>query len=905
MPPVSGQGNRPLAALTDGWVRGRERVQYRLILAARTTRQPEKLPMFRFLPGAILALLLPTLSFSADAQGDPLPPGAVARIGTTRLRHAAYVSALAFSPDGRRISSATIWFDTAVWDARTGRALAFRSSRRGEGLFCAAVSPDGSLFAGRTDDRKLGVQEALGGKFLHRFSGKKEPCEGLVFSRDNHWLASADFDGNTYLWDLRARKLAHRLKGKPPGSLDHYCHAFTPDGAVFIQARADGITLRDVQTGTEIRHIDSKKEEEWPGGAAVSPDGKLLAVRIGSSRVDLWEIKTGRHVRKIAEQPDAVGLVFSPDGKHLVTGRDPGEICFWEVETGKRARSLSLSKEAYPMSLAFSPDGKLLAAGSDDHAIRIWDLASGKGLLPVSPRLGGTPSMRFLSDGKTLLVHCRDGMNSQYATIDDRLSFWDLRGSLLRQANLVPQKAHACALSGDARTVAYGTGPNFGFMLSPVPNGDLESSLRLCEAASGKQLVQEDGMPCQIHDLTFSPDGRFLLVNALNAGPNKCDYHRVDALQIWKRTSPTRLEKVADIPTRSFLSGWCVSPDSRWVVVASKRGCRFHDCETGKLIRSYPDAPGSVVAVSPSGRVLVSRVGDDDARTGKLALVWEKATGKTICKLSCQPDQTDWSPLVVSPEGRFIAGCLDREVIALWDAFTGKQLAKLEGHRGDIGSLAFSPDGRYLVSASADTTVLVWDWRKELPKTPGTIQWSAERLEQLWQDLQGSDPRPAYLAIAALLRSPGQAIDLVRRKARPVGSDARIERWIEELDSDRYEVRETAMKELTDAAELAEGALRRTLAASPSLEARRRIVQLLDRLPSASLHPSTLATVRSLELLEMIDTPQACKLVEEVAPGLGDGMSRREAEETLHRLKRRGPERDRIPPLAPPRRPHP
>ena len=172
----------------------------------------------------------------SNAHGDPLPPDAVARIGTTRLRHAAYVASLAFSPDGKRISAATIWFDLGVWDAHTGQALAFRSSRREKGLFRPSVSPDGSLFAGRTDNGELGVQQALSGKIVHRFAGKKELCEGLVFSRDNRWLASADRDGNTYLWDLQSGQLAHQIKAKPPGTFDDFCHAFTPDGGIFIQA---------------------------------------------------------------------------------------------------------------------------------------------------------------------------------------------------------------------------------------------------------------------------------------------------------------------------------------------------------------------------------------------------------------------------------------------------------------------------------------------------------------------------------------------------------------------------------------------------------------------------------------------------------------------------------------------
>jgi hypothetical protein len=291
--------------------------------------------------------------------------------------------------------------------------------------------------------------------------------------------------------------------------------------------------------------------------------------------------------------------------------------------------------------------------------------------------------------------------------------------------------------------------------------------------------------------------------------------------------------------------------------------------------------------VSPSGRLLVSRDAAD-ARRGKVVLVWEQATGKPICKLDCKPGQTDCAPLVVSPDGKFVAGCLDSEVVALWDAFTGKQVGQLEGHRGDIGLLVFSPDGRFLVSGSADTTILIWDWRKKLPNTSETVKLSEERLEHLWQELSASDPRRAYRAIGVLVRSPGQAVDLLRRKMRPATRDdqPKFKQWIEDLDSDRFQVREDALKALTDSGELAEAALRQALARPLSLEAQRRITQVLDKLPTAAPHSATLATLRSLEVLEFINTPEAHTFLGELSRRTDDAILSREAAQTFKRLNR-------------------
>jgi hypothetical protein len=242
----------------------------------------------------------------------------------------------------------------------------------------------------------------------------------------------------------------------------------------------------------------------------------------------------------------------------------------------------------------------------------------------------------------------------------------------------------------------------------------------------------------------------------------------------------------------------------------------------------------------------------------------------------------------MSPDGSFIAGCLDREVIVLWDAFTGKQLGKLEGHRGEIGSLVFSPDGRFLVSASADTTILIWDWKRKLPKTPENVSVSADRLEQLWQDLQASDAQRAYAAIGVLVHWPTQAVDLLRRKTRPAGTEEqqKFTQWIHDLDSDRFQVREKAVNQLTDSGELAEAALRQALAKPLSPEARRRVIRVLDNLPSAPPHFSTLATLRSLEVLEIINTAEARNFIDELSRGSSDAIRTREAKQSLKRVKR-------------------
>jgi hypothetical protein len=99
-------------------------------------------------------------------------------------------------------------------------------------------------------------------------------------------------------------------------------------------------------------------------------------------------------------------------------------------------------------------------------------------------------------------------------------------------------------------------------------------------------------------------------------------------------------------------------------------------------------------------------------------------------------------------------------------------------------------------------------------------------------------------------------------------------------------VRENATKELSTSAERAEVALRQALTEALTPEAKRRVIQVLEKLPSAAPHPATLVTIRSLEVLEIINTLEARNLIEELSRDTGDPIRKREAERTLKRMQR-------------------
>src|SRR5262249_34353448 len=187
--------------------------------------------------------------------------------------------------------------------------------------------------------------------------------------------------------------------------------------------------------------------------------------------------------------------------------------------------------------------------------------------------------------------------------------------------------------------------------------------------------------------------------------------------------------------------------------------------------------------------------------------------------------------------------------VRVWDVTAGKEVSQFKGHTGRVETVAFAPDGKAIASGSTDTTILVWDaatLMKDLPQ-PQRFELPDGSVEPLWADLAGEDAGKALQSLLKLAGAPEQAVPFLGGQLKPAAPvDAQqVERWIADLESEKYAVRREVAANLVKAGEQVVPALQQVLTTQPTIETRKRVEELLDRFTGGTLTTDQLRLSRT------------------------------------------------------------
>jgi len=596
--------------------------------------------------------------------------------------HTDRVWAAAYSPDGRRIVTAS-WDNTArIWDAATGREM-LRLRGHTDHVNSAAFSRDGLRIVTGSAHKTARIWDAATGRQMLLLGGHTDLVSFAEFSPDGRRVLTASSDKTARIWDAESGRELLQLSGHTD-ILESA--AFSPDGRRVVTA-SDDKTARiwDAVTGRQIMLLGG--HSDLVEAAAFSPDGQRVVTASDDRTVRIWDVASARQIMLLAGHADwVVSAAFSPDGQRVVTASVDRTARVWDAASGRELKQLNGHTDRVTFA-AFSPDGERVVTSSVDGTARVWDASNGQQRL--IGHTGRVWSAAFSPDGKRVVT----------ASYDKTARIWDTATG--RQIGLLEGHADrviSAAFSPDGKHVV---------------TGSYDRSARIWEAQTGQELLQLSGHGDLVSTAAFSPDGHWIVT----ASGDK-------SARIWDAATGKQVSLLSGhtelVETAAF------SPDGRRVVTASDdRTVRIWDAVTARQIMLLSGHTDHVIsaAFSPDGRRVITASSDATAR------IWDAATGRELMRLD-GPDRMVGAAF--SPDGRRIVAALGDKTARVWDSTSGQQLMVLSGHSDLVEAAAFSPDSEQIVTASDDTTARIWDAR-----TPALDD------QVLWTEAAQFDPLPS------------------------------------------------------------------------------------------------------------------------------------------------------------------
>ncbi len=820
-----------------------------------------------------------------DQYGDPLPPGAVARLGARRFRHDGNPQNLVFTPDGKTLIGRT-YSGVLLWDVTSGQVrcqLPVRTALSANGM---DVSPDGKTLAVTEcaqgdEDTKVGLWELPSGKKKNTISlpksegpdgNLKPPVNPLRFTPDGKSLIFCQTsDGKAVIFDLVLGRVRSKLGGSD-FPFDHF--AISPDGKTFAGvAKPDkngsnlGVQLWDIQTGKHIRTIVDYPDGSNGATIAFAPDGLTIALAI-KSRIYIADVQTGKQLRHIdTENKGGLrGMIFSRDGKNLVSSTGESKVVVRNVGSGQAIHTFE-GREGLPQSLALSPDGNTIALGTVGHSVQLWDVVSGKELF--TEYIGHdfpVECLAFAVNGRTLASGSESSgiyvADSAYISTqrgkNDQILLWDMTNR--KQTKTLPWRSHFLSFSPDGQNLALITS-RFG------------PAIAIWNEKAGKKSIDYDLSGIAVDRMIFSNDAKKLILLSRNYDGQQWRVCRRDLdLDTGKKIQEW------DIPPELYSP--FLLPDHKTVIGAMQGGgILLFDTLSGKLesFRGEGKDAYSSILPSPNSKQVAGVIGSGAPRWGatdEIAVV-NVSTGKESFRLKAH--QGEVSAIAWSPDSRLMASGDKRilpleptggQTVRVWNPATGKEIACFGEFNTDVFSLVFSPDGNSLVGGLRDGTILIWDVSKHLKILP-VQKLGEEDLQACWADLINGDVETVRQVHWTLVNGKKQSVPFMRGKLKPVAlaDQGKIQKWIADLNSETFTIRQAAARELEKVGDQIQVPIQKALKEGPSLETRRRLEQILKTLPDV-LGSETVRTIRAIMALERIGSPEAKAVLEALSQGV-------------------------------------
>ncbi len=475
------------------------------------------------------------------------------------------------------------------------------------------------------------------------------------------------------------RRLPALVSVRPFVFEEDYCAvAFSPDGKTAVAAVGKNSLVRwDVATGRTSG--PAFEDPGQPIAVAFSPDGRFLLAGGLDGKARLWETDTGKLVATFPHEGDfsVKAVAFSPKGRTVLTGggdtrTKKGEARLWDPFTGKPVGE-PLRHESIVNAAAFSPDGETVLTGSGDRTARRWDAARGKLVREFMDKgKGSIIALAFSPDGKMFVTGSFAGT----------ARLWDVStGEPVGEPLLQQNPVYSVAFSRDGKVLLTGG----GFLA------------RFWDVATREAINPPLRHHYRVRAVAFSRDGRRIVTGAWNGQWRRGEF------RLWEMPQP-KPSVPLDHKSATLLIAF--SPDGKTVLTGGWRegDVRLMNAATGRAVGptfSHDGAAVHVGAFGDGGRTVLTSSGDHSIR------IFDATTGRLMRRVPFHDDRVDLG-VAFSADGK--TALVGTHFSArLWDLTTGRPIGEPMPHYGFVAAAAFSPDGRTVLTGSADGSARLWE----------------------------------------------------------------------------------------------------------------------------------------------------------------------------------------------------
>lgn len=531
------------------------------------------------------------------------------------------------------------------WDPASGRPLAGPMLHPAE-IRLLALSDDDRLCATASADRIVRIWDAITGTLMAETSEHSNEVRCLAFSRDGLKLASGDGRGALSFLD-------------DAGSVRVWS---TEDGRPLSDWLKEEGTLHALRFSRDAQHLLTSVEL---GGRVVVDDAWRGA--------NLWKISSGRIFARFEHKDFVRDADFSPDGRFLATASLDRTVATWKSANGERIGS-PLQHDEPVDHVRFSPDMRLLATVSR-ATVQVWDLPTRKRALPPLRHNDRVISTTFSPNGRLLYTGSSDGT----------YRVWNLSTERTSRPNLHTGEAVAGAAFDPHGTLAVACSTR-GYIVAM----DLKSG-KIIEF--GERNVGDWGVVPM--NPAFSPDGGKIVVPWYE-----------NLVRTWEIS--TGEEAAPPLVHNGIVAAAVPSPDGSLIATLSgdKGGSELlsiWDAASYALVTSIREDEGMwlLPKFSPDSKALAVRGG-----LSERLRIWDARSGKPA---GPNLDFEGVSCFDYSPDGRWLVLGLRTGEIVTCDLTTGKAVGEALRHKSPVFNFNLSPDGRMLLSVSADNAARLWD----------------------------------------------------------------------------------------------------------------------------------------------------------------------------------------------------